>query len=157
MDYDNDGLGATETLLGSLDELLARIDPLAPPWIWLVSTEWHVGCSLPTDMAASNRWTSAVASAATASGGRLAPLKGAFFHLVFLFLFGKKKKKTETPILAKIGQHLKTPKLANISLAKVGHPNFGRSRSIKVGQSRSQPGHGWWPQRWLVNAAASRA
>ena len=29
-------------------------------------------------------------------------------------------------------------KLAKVGLAKVGHPNFGQSRSIKVGQSRSK-------------------
>ena len=39
--------------------------------------------------------------------------------------FFEKQEKTETVKLAKVG------------LAKVGHPNFGQSRSIKVGQSRS--------------------
>ena len=49
-----------------------------------------------------------------------------FFHLVVLFFFFfKKAKRTETPILA------------NVGLAKVGNPNFGQSRSIKVGQSLS--------------------
>ena len=37
---------------------------------------------------------------------------------------------TETLKLAEVG-------LAKLGLAKVGHPNFGQSRSIKVGQSRS--------------------
>ena len=47
-----------------------------------------------------------------------------FFSLFCLFL---KQENTETVKLAKVG------------LAKVGHPNFGQSRSIKDGQSRSQP------------------
>ena len=62
-----------------------------------------------------------------------APPEGClFFHAFFVFssccsffFFEKEGQKTETPILAKVG------------LAKVGHPNFGQSRSIKVGQSRS--------------------
>ena len=49
----------------------------------------------------------------------------AFFILCSHFFFEKEGQKTETPILAKVG------------LSKVGHPNFGQSRSIKVGQSRS--------------------
>ena len=40
-------------------------------------------------------------------------------------VFEQEGRKSETPILAKVG------------LAEVGHPNFGQSRSIKVGQSRS--------------------
>ena len=34
-------------------------------------------------------------------------------------------------------ENAETGKLAKVGLAKVGHPNFGKSRSIKVGQSRS--------------------
>ena len=36
-----------------------------------------------------------------------------------------------------LGQKTKTPIWAKVGLAKIGHPNFGQSRSIKVGQSRS--------------------
>ena len=43
------------------------------------------------------------------------------FHLVFCFFY----EKAET-----------------LKLAKVGHPNFGQSRSIKVGQRRSN----FWPK-----------
>ena len=35
-----------------------------------------------------------------------------------------------------LGQKTKTPIWATIGLAKVGHPNVGQSRSIKVGQTR---------------------
>ena len=56
-----------------------------------------------------------------------------YFHLVI-----------ETPIWTR---HLKTLKLAKVRLAKVGHPNFGQSRSIKVGQSRSEfLGQSWFGQ-----------
>ena len=48
-----------------------------------------------------------------------------------LCLFLKKQENTETVKLAKVG------------LAKVGHPNFGQSQSIKVGQSRSNL---FWPK-----------
>ena len=58
---------------------------------------------------------------------------GAFFCAFFApccsVFFIKEKtegQKTETPILTKVG------------LARVGQPNFGQSRSIKVGQNRSQ-------------------
>ena len=47
-----------------------------------------------------------------------------YFHLVVLFFFEE-------------GQNTETLKLAKVGLAKVGHPNLGQSRSIKVGQSRS--------------------
>ena len=53
----------------------------------------------------------------------VAPNFNAFFSSCFFF-FEKEGQKTETPILAKVG------------LAKVGHPNFGQSRSIEVGQRR---------------------
>ena len=69
-----------------------------------------------------------------------------FFHAFFLFVFQFKKKH-------KVGQHRKTLKLAKVGLATVGHPNFGQSRSIKVGQSRS---HFFWPKSvWPKSVSAA--
>ena len=46
-----------------------------------------------------------------------------------------------------LGSNTKTLILAKVGLAKVGHPLFGQSRSIKVGQSRSN----FWAKVGLAN------